>query len=59
MSGGTAVADPSPIMSAASGPAVEGGKRRSERVKREKPNFYDALEYENQMRKVSLFLLLD
>ncbi|KAK7024216.1 hypothetical protein SK128_023344 [Halocaridina rubra] len=27
------------------------GKRRSERVKREKPNFYDALEYENQMRK--------
>lgn len=31
-------------------PAPEG-KRRSERVKREKPNFYDALEYENQMRK--------
>ncbi|XP_018018314.1 uncharacterized protein LOC108674847 [Hyalella azteca] len=29
----------------------EGGKRRSERVKREKPNFYDALEYDNQMRK--------
>ena len=28
------------------------GKRRSERVKREKPNFYDALEYDNQMRKV-------
>lgn len=32
-------------------PAPEG-KRRSERVKREKPNFYDALEYDNQMRKV-------
>ncbi|KAK3871017.1 hypothetical protein Pcinc_023813 [Petrolisthes cinctipes] len=31
-------------------PAPEG-KRRSERVKREKPNFYDALEYDNQMRK--------
>jgi len=30
---------------------VPEGKRRSERVKREKPNFYDALEYENQMRK--------
>lgn len=35
-------------------PAPEG-KRRSERVKREKPNFYDALEYDNQMRKVGGF----
>lgn len=26
--------------------------RRSERVKREKPNFYDALEFENKQRKV-------
>ena len=34
--------------------SVEGGKRRSERVKRDKPNFYDALEYDNQMRKVSV-----
>ncbi|XP_076063045.1 uncharacterized protein LOC143038052 isoform X3 [Oratosquilla oratoria] len=35
----------------AASPALEV-KRRSERVKREKPNFYDALEYDNQMRKV-------
>ncbi|XP_076063046.1 uncharacterized protein LOC143038052 isoform X4 [Oratosquilla oratoria] len=34
----------------AASPALEV-KRRSERVKREKPNFYDALEYDNQMRK--------
>jgi len=27
-------------------------RRRTGRVQREKPNFYDALEYENQMRKV-------
>ncbi|XP_069997075.1 UPF0547 protein C16orf87 homolog isoform X1 [Penaeus vannamei] len=33
------------------GSSAPEGKRRSERVKREKPNFYDALEYENQMRK--------
>lgn len=28
--------------------------RRSERVKREKPNFYDALEFENKQRKVKM-----
>ncbi|XP_068227182.1 UPF0547 protein C16orf87 homolog isoform X1 [Palaemon carinicauda] len=41
------------IMALASGKDLSApeGKRRSERVKREKPNFYDALEYENQMRK--------
>lgn len=38
-------------------PAPEG-KRRSERVKREKPNFYDALEYDNQMRKVVIVQVL-
>ena len=32
------------------------GKRRSERVKREKPNFYDAMEYDNKMRKVKSLL---
>jgi len=31
--------------------AVCDGKRRSERVKREKPNFYDATEYDNRQRK--------
>lgn len=36
------------------GDTAPEGKRRSERVKREKPNFYDALEYDNQMRKVSV-----
>ncbi|MCL4135790.1 UNVERIFIED_CONTAM: hypothetical protein GTU68_014815 [Idotea baltica] len=39
-----------PQPGSSSSPAVEV-KRRSERVKREKPNFYDALEYDNQMRK--------
>ena len=52
-----AIGDASGIMAMASGKdlasAAPEGKRRSERVKREKPNFYDALEYENQMRKVS------
>jgi len=33
------------------GAALEGVKRRSERVKREKPNFYDATEYDNKQRK--------
>lgn len=39
---------------AGKGDSAPEGKRRSERVKREKPNFYDALEYDNQMRKVSV-----
>jgi hypothetical protein len=29
--------------------------RRTGRVQREKPNFYDALEYETQMRKVKFY----
>jgi len=33
---------------------TSGSHRRSERVKREKPNFYDALEYENKQRKVKM-----
>lgn len=38
------------------GGAVDSGgtHRRSERVKREKPNFYDALEFENKQRKVKI-----
>ncbi|KAF4533443.1 hypothetical protein B566_EDAN001169 [Ephemera danica] len=30
---------------------VEMTRRRTERVKREKPNYYDALEYDNQKKK--------
>lgn len=30
-------------------------RRRTERVKRGKPNYYDALEYEKQTKKVNLF----
>jgi len=33
-------------------------RRRTGRVQREKPNFYDALEYENQMRKLRKMRLL-
>lgn len=28
-------------------------RRRTQRVRREKPNYYDALEYDKQVRKVS------
>lgn len=31
---------------------VEGCRRRTERVKREKPNYYDASEYEKKTKKV-------
>ncbi|XP_066942525.1 UPF0547 protein C16orf87 homolog isoform X5 [Macrobrachium rosenbergii] len=51
---GVGAGNGSEIMALASGKDLASapeGKRRSERVKREKPNFYDALEYENQMRK--------
>jgi hypothetical protein len=30
-------------------------RRRTERVKRGKPNYYDALEYEKQTKKVNVF----
>ena len=33
-------------------PTEENGRRRTERVKREKPHFYDASEFENKHKKV-------
>ncbi|KAB7497593.1 hypothetical protein Anas_11361 [Armadillidium nasatum] len=42
---------PPPPQPSVSGSSGGDGKRRSERVKREKPNFYDSLEYDNKMRK--------
>lgn len=39
-------------MSLAQAVMVEGCRRRTERVKREKPNYYDASEYEKKTKKV-------
>ncbi|CAL4175984.1 unnamed protein product [Meganyctiphanes norvegica] len=44
----------SALIDAKGAAADSGTHRRSERVKREKPNFYDALEYENKQRKVKM-----
>ena len=35
-------------------PIEENGRRRTERVKREKPHFYDASEFENKNKKVNI-----
>ncbi len=39
--------------SASSNSASTGERRRSERVKREKPDYYDALEFETKQRKTA------
>lgn len=36
----------------------EDFRRRTQRVRREKPNYYDALEYDKHIKRVSLHLLL-